>query len=348
MDIRSTLSDGHGVDLPIRVGRVDNLDRPPAELEPPTEPVDPVGPNTYRISGIPLDWGIEGLRGYLRACDDSFDSEIEDRTSLATEPEGNELVATMTFDTIPLPLGNAIDADGFCSWKTPRGVKVRTAGTPVRRLIVDDSFIGITTLHAPSNGKHHFDILAISGLGSRAFGSFRAKGDDYMWLRDSLPIDFPSARIMIYGYHSKVADSNSMQNIEDLSGRFLADIRRLRSSGAPRRPIFFIGHSLGGILLKQAIIMLSESDDDEDKGLLASIYGLLFFGVPQLGMNIRYLIAMAGNGPNRALIESLNQDNSMILSQQKRKFGQALGDEGNSEVFCFYELRKSPTGKLNG
>ncbi len=34
-----------------------------------------------------------------------------------------------------------------------------------------------------------FSIIAISGLGGHAFGSFKERGGEYMWLQDCLPYD---------------------------------------------------------------------------------------------------------------------------------------------------------------
>ena len=73
------------------------------------------------------------------------------------------------------------------------------------------------------------------------------------------------------------------------------------------------------------------------------MYGIIFFGVLYNGIDITLFIPMAGNGLNRSLIEAIGQDNSQILSAQQREFSKALGGEGDSEVFCFYEMLKSPT-----
>jgi alpha-beta hydrolase superfamily lysophospholipase len=81
-----------------------------------------------------------------------------------------------------------------------------------------------------------------------------------MWLRDSLPGHVtsetdgkPMARVMVYGYESAVAKSKCMQNIEDLSTTFHNSL--LASVGAsPTRPIILIGHSLGGLIIKQVSI----------------------------------------------------------------------------------------------
>lgn len=65
-------------------------------------------------------------------------------------------------------------------------------------------------------------------------------------------------------------------------------------------------------------------------------------------MDISSLIPMAGDGPNRSLIESLSSHNSQILTNQHRDFVNALGGEGNAEVFCFYETLRSPTAQQVG
>lgn len=78
-----------------------------------------------------------------------------------------------------------------------------------------------------------------------------------MWLRDSVPKHItgegdnkPIARVMIYGYDSALAQSNSFQNLEDLGTTFHSHLRRLAMDGASR-PIVFIAHSLGGLIVKQ-------------------------------------------------------------------------------------------------
>jgi len=59
-------------------------------------------------------------------------------------------------------------------------------------------------------------------------------------------------------------------------------------------------------------------------------------------MDIASLRPMAGDQPNRFLLESIGL-NSQILNIQRQEFPQALGEEGESKVFCFYEMLESPT-----
>ena len=99
-------------------------------------------------------------------------------------------------------------------------------------------------------------IVAISGLGGHAFGSFKERGGEHMWLRDALPHDLilddgkrPVARVMIYGDDSGVSQSSNMQNLEDLASSFITSILAL--AGVNVKPILIIAHSLGGLIVKQ-------------------------------------------------------------------------------------------------
>lgn len=58
------------------------------------------------------------------------------------------------------------------------------------------------------------------------------------------------ARIMIYGYESDVLNSNNMQNIEDLATTLHNSLLAI-ATGSTLKPIIFIGHSLGGLVIKQ-------------------------------------------------------------------------------------------------
>lgn len=51
-----------------------------------------------------------------------------------------------------------------------------------------------------------------------------------MWLRDALPLDLPTARILIYGYDTQTIGSNSFQNLDDLGRALQADIGAMRVS----------------------------------------------------------------------------------------------------------------------
>jgi hypothetical protein len=77
--------------------------------------------------------------------------------------------------------------------------------------------------------------------------------------------------------------------------------------------------------------------------LIQAVHGLVFFGVPNDGMDIKSLIPMAGDGPNRSLIESLSSSNSQMLRTLHQEFHDILGS--GRMILCFYETELSPTAQ---
>ncbi|KAM0188488.1 hypothetical protein ACHAPI_010595 [Fusarium lateritium] len=224
--------------------------------------------------------------------------------SLATEIHGRSQSATVTFQNVSHHL-QAVHASQTRSVLLPKSSGNQPSHP--QYLVLDHDFFGMTTLYVPPLDDHKVDVIAISGLSGHAFGSFKVRGGDYMWLRDSLPYDIsdedtddPMARVTIYGYESGVANSNSFQNLEDLAASFYSSLRVMVE--IPTRPIILIAHSLGGLIVKQALISLSKSRHEDDIRLI------------------------------RAVI-------------QQREFHAALGEEGDSEIICFYETEESPTAR---
>lgn len=79
--------------------------------------------------------------------------------------------------------------------------------------------------------------------------------------------------------------------------------------------------------------------DDRSKKLLRSVYGILFFGVPNQGLNITSLIPMVDGQPNEAFLRTLGEG-SHLLRNQTREFSKCF-DFRDSEVICFYEVIQS-------
>ena len=74
-----------------------------------------------------------------------------------------------------------------------------------------------------------------------------------LWLRDFLPSQLPSARIMSFGYNSDTFLSKAVADIEDVASMLLNGLGLSRNlPEEKKRPIVFISHSLGGIVVKKA------------------------------------------------------------------------------------------------
>lgn len=128
--------------------------------------------------------------------------------------------------------------------------------------------------------------MAVHGLGGEGFRSwvtFDPKaGKPKSWLEELLGKDMPNARIMTYGYISDGVNYRYLvRNV--LYGRALDLVKQLGAQrmrdGTNRRPVVFIAHSLGGWIVKRALIISSEATTESMlKDIELSTCGVAFFG----------------------------------------------------------------------
>ena len=74
---------------------------------------------------------------------------------------------------------------------------------------------------------------------------------------------------------------------------------------------------------------------------MKSVVGLLFFGVPNRGMDIESLQAIVCDRHNRYLLESVGQYSDLLL-QQDGQFGPTFHFK-DSRIVSFFETKSSPT-----
>ncbi|KFX90596.1 hypothetical protein V490_06374 [Pseudogymnoascus sp. VKM F-3557] len=308
----------------------------------------------YRVTGIPIGYKQKQIKALLQAVLqlDKAGNSVKLR-SIAIGLNRKTKVAIVCFNCRPRLLPPR--ADGEWHFPIPEENTGNSSAdddddiiTQEQIITVDSHFKGITVLRSFSKlDEHKIDIIAISGLGGHAFGSFKARDGQHMWLCDSLPRDLPGAQIMIYGYDTQLHGSKSFQDLESLASSLRASITAQRTLGSTNAksmavPLVFIAHSLGGLIVKEAIIQMEKDKKHQD--LLESIYGALFFGVPSQGMDIASLIPMVKCQPNQALLHTLGKE-SQLLRNQSRDFPQAFASK-ESEIFCYYETEMSRTATL--
>ena len=161
-----------------------------------------------------------------------------------------------------------------------------------------------------------------------------------MWLRDQLPKDVPKLRSLIYGYDTKLFKSRSFQDLDDIARSFIARLKELRRSLTPAKYLFILAHSLGGIVLMRALVLLAHDGNDEEKLMLKSVKGLVFFGVPHRGMEISHFLAMVAKQPNEDLISRTLSSSSTLLPELSKGFSEiAFGF--NENIRYVYETVES-------
>ena len=161
-----------------------------------------------------------------------------------------------------------------------------------------------------------------------------------MWLRDQLPKDVPNLRSLIYGYDTKLFKSRSFQVLDDNARSFIANLKELRRSLTQAKYLFILAHSLGGIVLKRALVLLANDGDDESRMILKSVKGLVFFGVPHKGMEISHFLAMVAEQPNEALISETLSRSSTLLPELSKEFSD-IASSFNENIRYVYETVES-------
>jgi len=190
-------------------------------------------------------------------------------------------------------------------------------------------------------GSNKASCIAISGLASHPFGSWQPRGDkSFMWIRDALPSCFSSFRFLTYGYDTTLVNSTSFQSISDLAGRFILDMRSNGWASPTSNRVLFLAHSLGGVLLKQVMVMLANSGAVETF-MLGNIMGAVFFGTPSKGMEVSQLLAMTKDQPNQGLVNDLSLDSPYLLNLGLQFDG--ISELQRMKFFWAYETRQSPT-----
>lgn len=110
---------------------------------------------------------------------------------------------------------------------------------------------------------------------------------DVFWPRNLLPEDFPQARIMVYGYDTKVTKymsaATNQNGVYHHSKDLLHALAREREQEQElHRPLIFIAHSLGGIIVKEMLARSSVSNDNGGE-VVKSTHAVAFLGTPHRG-----------------------------------------------------------------
>ncbi|KAF5025375.1 hypothetical protein F66182_2540 [Fusarium sp. NRRL 66182] len=281
--------------------------------------------------------------------DDGDNQQIpeQNRTSVLSNNMPSEVVLTSEFDF------------GFS--RTPK------TPLPPKPPIQD---MGFTTLHNPPQARA--DIVFVHGLQGHPEKTWtfkneaervpltwrerllrqrrrqRAVGATVYWPYDLLCVhdEFASSRVMTWGYDTKVLreffKGNDSQNISQHGNNFLVRLQQERRDN-PTRPLIFVAHSLGGIIVKAALAISKNSQHQPQYlPIYSSILGIIFLATPHngsgtagWGLIASNLAKVALQRPSRSVLRGL-KPNSEVLENLQRTFLQMLED-GHFAIHSFWE-----------
>ncbi|KAI0102805.1 TPR-like protein [Nemania sp. FL0031] len=169
---------------------------------------------------------------------------------------------------------------------------------------------------APDDGAK-VDIIAVHGLNPRskpdadhAWDTWRTPAGPRgrLWLRDDLPEHVPESRIFLYEYNATAVYGKDRDTFIGKANELLEAIR-VERDGAESRPIIFLCHSMGGLLVKQALINAHNNPRHTPTKLATS--GLAFFATPHNGGNPK-LVGLGGLAAKIAIAAGFQKGDDVL------------------------------------
>lgn len=206
--------------------------------------------------------------------------------------------------------------------------------------------MGLDVLHphptSARSGHLTVDIVAVHGLNGDAIRTWTETRSKKLWLQDFLPASIEGGtRVMSFRYNAAAAFGNTTATVRDYASDLLGSLVARRANvNETARPIVFVAHSLGGIIVKQALILAQT--EAEYQGIKTHTKGIFFFATPHKGSNFANYGAVLAklatrllNRPNPMLLNAL-ETNSKTLLDLTAQFT-ALAP--NFQIATFYELK---------
>jgi hypothetical protein len=175
--------------------------------------------------------------------------------------------------------------------------------------------------------------------------------EDIYWPADLAPRTVPGSRILTYGYDTRIGHRLSgrpvsRKSVYDHAWDFLCEFEYLRRNlNEKNRPVLFIAHSLGGIIIKEAL--RRSRGCKSTKPHLYSIFeaasGIIFFGTPHRGADpstfLHHILSVSaqvlGVQINKDIVNTL-VPNSEGLAQLMDEFF-VMAQENCFQVYSFQE-----------
>jgi hypothetical protein len=138
------------------------------------------------------------------------------------------------------------------------------------------------------------------------------------WPRDLVPLTLPNARVLTYGYDTNIRHRLetpvSKLTVYDIGKDLLVSLEAERRS-EPSRPLIFVAHSLGGIVVKEALRRSHgfQTHQSHLYEICKSTVAVMFFGTPHSGADPRSpihhiaakIIQAAGFSVNEQIVDTL-------------------------------------------
>lgn len=216
----------------------------------------------------------------------------------------------------------------------------------------------IKQLHPPEGkpeGRRDIDIVFVPGLGAHPEESWKSAKTGFNWTthEDGIIKDFPRARVMLYMYESAWIGSLKVkgQVMSNIAMTLLVCLQSKRRD-CKSRPIVFIGHSMGGLVIAKAITY-ADTRRDLFPVMFEAISATIFFGTPFNGAKEAAWAAMYaqiaekfGQACSSKLLDFMKPGEE-TLRELRQQFVWLVGKLNPSiQVVCFWEQEPTDFTKM--
>ncbi|GAB1316536.1 DUF676 domain-containing protein (Fragment) [Madurella fahalii] len=213
----------------------------------------------------------------------------------------------------------------------------------------------LETIYDPDHvgrGPATLDLVLVHGLNGDRIKTWMHEGSKVFWPRDLLPKQQPLTRVLSFGFNADIYGNTSTAGIRGNARALLSrlcDEREDLDGSDNGRPIVFVAHSLGGLIVKQALRFAN--NEPNYQSIAGATRGLLLYGTPHAGSDRdRWLSIAKGlgglmpiwKGGASALVEAMTSNSSDIadICEDFRHLSCRYA------IVSFYETRAWPgTGK---
>ncbi|KAG9498503.1 hypothetical protein J7337_009310 [Fusarium musae] len=202
--------------------------------------------------------------------------------------------------------------------------KARFIIDPEGEFTHDQTTVDIVTVPCP--GADPLRTWSRDGLMSRYYGALSMRDAEGAasdadrpapsWVRQGLRREADRARILLYEHPSTTEDTR----LSTLADSLLEELESLRKREKQKRPVVFVGHSIGGIIVKMVLTKASRDPSFED--IYRQCYGAAFFGTPHQGSSyfampslatgIQNLLQLSAPMPT-SITDDLRVGNTLLL-----------------------------------
>ncbi|KAK3192019.1 hypothetical protein K4F52_002064 [Lecanicillium sp. MT-2017a] len=192
------------------------------------------------------------------------------------------------------------------------------------------------------------DIVLVHGLNGSPEGTWTSP-DGTFWPADLLPASLRGlqANVLVYGYN---ADVYSRRNDRSASDNFIHQHAQTlvtsltlyrRSEGTYKNPIIWVCHSLGGILVKRALLYsndLRTAHHEHYRSIYVSTYGLMFLGTPHTGSDAATW-GLVLQGMSDVIVPKKFFESESILLKTLKKDNEMLANINNHFLDIYQRFR---------